>query len=367
MSHRSRDARRHNFFVIDNEVMDNYGHVIGPIGIAVYCYLARRAGNGESCFPTHDTIAKAIGVSKRSVVEYLFRLAGEDKEKVLASNNLTPLIKIQRRARQDGGATSNDYHLLPVTKSTQTPDTPGNQVHPPVHQVHTPSAAGAHEEDTVEEDKTRSSNELLVEPLERGSSETSSSTTTSGSRKKSGSRKTSGSSEAPPPPHVAIMKEWLDCIGVAEYPPRGDKLWNMARNAAKGGLLPEEVRPIYEWLIKHDRNGFWKDRGIDPTNLLNNRGKWISVGRPGLEKVVPIEGDPEAELQAVRRANARTVHVSFDDRVVKLRNILDTCVRLGVVPNEDELSEAYNYWVQGLIDPAGYPFLLEYDPMRSES
>lgn len=142
MSHRSRDARRHDFFMIDNEVVDNYGHVIGPIGIAVYCYLARRAGNGGPCFPAHDTIAKAIGVSKKSVVEYLSRLAGEDKEEVLASNDLTPLIKIQRRTRQDGGATSNDYYLLPVAKNTQTPDTSGA----------TPSNPGTHEEDTVQEE-----------------------------------------------------------------------------------------------------------------------------------------------------------------------------------------------------------------------
>src|SRR5690606_35154013 len=56
--------------------------------------------------------------------------------------DLTPLIKIQRRTRQDGGATSNDYYLLPVAKNTQTPDTSGA----------TPSNPGTHEEDTVQEE-----------------------------------------------------------------------------------------------------------------------------------------------------------------------------------------------------------------------
>lgn len=142
MSRSVEDNRRHNFFIIDNEVLDLYGPHIGAIGVALYATLVRYAGTKTTCFPSHDTIASKIGVSRKTVVDYAHRLAGTDKATILQEAGLPPLIAIHRRMRQGGGMTSHLYELLPVTKGDSHGVTSGvSGCNPRLH-----------EEDTVQED-----------------------------------------------------------------------------------------------------------------------------------------------------------------------------------------------------------------------
>ena len=54
-----RDERKRNFFIVDNAIIDNYGHIIGVYGVAIYNLIARYAdSNGNGAFPSYATIAE---------------------------------------------------------------------------------------------------------------------------------------------------------------------------------------------------------------------------------------------------------------------------------------------------------------------
>jgi hypothetical protein len=97
------DSRRHNFFIVDNEIFQVYGPALGAAGLAVYCYLAFRSRSG-SCRVLVDTVARDLGMGERTVREQLCRL---DEE-----------FHLVERRRSFGGASS--YRLLDV-KSIVTP------------------------------------------------------------------------------------------------------------------------------------------------------------------------------------------------------------------------------------------------------
>ena len=79
-------------------------------------------------------------------------------------------------------------------------------------------------------------------------------------------------------PHVALLDAWLEILGLTEYPKQGDPAWRMASNAAKAGLMPNELRAIYHWLMK---DPWWQERGVDIAILNKQKSKWQSVGSPG--------------------------------------------------------------------------------------
>lgn len=59
-----RDA----FFVIDDEYLNGYARVCGPITSMVYIALCRHVGKEQVCYPSHDRLAKILGISKSAVV-----------------------------------------------------------------------------------------------------------------------------------------------------------------------------------------------------------------------------------------------------------------------------------------------------------
>lgn len=112
------DERRHDFFIIDNEVPKLYAQHIGPQAMSIYMALVSFAGP-TGCHPSHDSIGNRAGMSGRSVQKYLPLLT--DKNENLHAAGLPPLVKITRRQREDGGDSSNRYTLLKVRKSSGTP------------------------------------------------------------------------------------------------------------------------------------------------------------------------------------------------------------------------------------------------------
>lgn len=68
--------------------------------IAVYQYLRERAGKRGYCWPSVATIAEDIGMSKSTVKRALMDLKKKG------------FIQIENRYPENGGKTSNLYHIL---------------------------------------------------------------------------------------------------------------------------------------------------------------------------------------------------------------------------------------------------------------
>jgi DnaD/phage-associated family protein len=98
LKHVIKDAR-YGFYIIQNDVLDDYGAKIGPLGIAVYNALCRYASRDGTAFPSLQTISDLIGMSRPSVVKYL---------KVLKDCGL---IAIDARTTDAGDSDSNIYTI----------------------------------------------------------------------------------------------------------------------------------------------------------------------------------------------------------------------------------------------------------------
>jgi DNA-binding transcriptional ArsR family regulator len=104
MSDEVQDARKKNWFHIDNAVL-TLG--LKPHTLAVYMALARFADwTTGQCFPSLSKIAKAAGMSEDTARKHLT---------ILVEVNL---ITIVERQREDGSQTSNLYTLLTVPETT---------------------------------------------------------------------------------------------------------------------------------------------------------------------------------------------------------------------------------------------------------
>jgi predicted transcriptional regulator len=102
------DRRRHNFFLTDNEVVDDYIERIPKVrradALAVYTVLVRHANKNNSAWPSVGYIAEKIGRSKPTVID-----------SIRALHDIGLLDK-EARSRKDGGQSANIYILLPVDK-----------------------------------------------------------------------------------------------------------------------------------------------------------------------------------------------------------------------------------------------------------
>lgn len=64
-----RDNRQKEWFWIDNEFVDRYSRIVGPVATLVYIALSRHADQGtQSCFPSMQTIGDEIGIKSRKTV-----------------------------------------------------------------------------------------------------------------------------------------------------------------------------------------------------------------------------------------------------------------------------------------------------------
>jgi len=96
----TRNLNGGDWYWINRAVLLSHGRAIKPSGIAVYNVLASFANSKtQSCYPTHRTIAKIAGTSKRTVSEKI---------------RLLEKLKLIRRERQEG---QSIYHLLECRQS----------------------------------------------------------------------------------------------------------------------------------------------------------------------------------------------------------------------------------------------------------
>lgn len=64
-----RDNRQKEWFWIDNEFLDRYSRLVGPVATLVYISLSRHTDQGtQSCFPSMQTIAEEMGIKSRKTV-----------------------------------------------------------------------------------------------------------------------------------------------------------------------------------------------------------------------------------------------------------------------------------------------------------
>ncbi len=98
-----RDLRKGDWYWISKVLLDEYGRLIGPIGIAIYNCLAQHANQEGFCFPSHKYIADKIGASISSVQRGIRQLI--DLEIIRKSrrryHNVYYLLKLDRSERPD--------------------------------------------------------------------------------------------------------------------------------------------------------------------------------------------------------------------------------------------------------------------------
>jgi hypothetical protein len=83
------------------EIIDRYGQVLKPYGLAVYDALCRHADrHTRRCYPSYQRLAKELGISRRKVIYVMHHLEA-----------LGLVAKASRRT-QDGDSDSNEYMLL---------------------------------------------------------------------------------------------------------------------------------------------------------------------------------------------------------------------------------------------------------------
>lgn len=66
--------RRPGYLRVYNDLYDRFGTQLGPYGIAVYVALCRYANQDSECWPSHTTIAKGTGMSRRQVIREINKL-----------------------------------------------------------------------------------------------------------------------------------------------------------------------------------------------------------------------------------------------------------------------------------------------------
>ena len=123
-----RDTRDQGWFWADRVLVKRDGAILTPYGIAVYVTLCAYAGQGQTAWPSHATIAKNLGCSRSKVIQAIHAL--ED----------SGWVRVEKRTHADGDPDSNKYYLLTAPEGGSVPGTLGV-----VHPVHQGSVPGTHE------------------------------------------------------------------------------------------------------------------------------------------------------------------------------------------------------------------------------
>ncbi len=69
-----RDRRNRGWFYLDNDYLNGYAKIFGPIGTGIYLSLCRHADSNQKCFPSQKTMATELSIGERTVRDYLKRL-----------------------------------------------------------------------------------------------------------------------------------------------------------------------------------------------------------------------------------------------------------------------------------------------------
>lgn len=124
------DARSVPFCWVPNYVIDHFGPMLRATGLGIYLGLVRFMAQGDrSCWPSYATLARKIGVSRRTAILWVRRLVR------------LGLVEVVARTNSHGDRTSNVYRLvdppLPagdpppgVTETLPPPSVSGGGVNP---------------------------------------------------------------------------------------------------------------------------------------------------------------------------------------------------------------------------------------------
>jgi hypothetical protein len=132
---------RAHLTMVHDDVLDTIGEKLGAAALAVYVALERRANRAGICDPSYDTIAAALSLSRRHVIDQVKRL----KE--------AGFVTVEQRRRSDQAHLSNVFHLprhpnlIPLTPSEYSAlppsETAANNGRSLVNGVHSPSERGS--------------------------------------------------------------------------------------------------------------------------------------------------------------------------------------------------------------------------------
>jgi len=95
-----RDKRSKGWFYLDDEYLNGYAKIIGPIGSMVYVALCRHAGKEQTCFPSLETISQKLGISYNTAQKYIGILKNHR------------LIHVEQEKNKNGKFLNNLYYLL---------------------------------------------------------------------------------------------------------------------------------------------------------------------------------------------------------------------------------------------------------------
>lgn len=106
------DRRDKGWFHIDHALIEAYGPRVGAIGIAVYTYLVHKADRAGNAWPSYNTIAAGLGLSRPTAIKTIRELAA------------CGLIRVEV-VRPAGKRAHNVYTLVTIGKA----DLPVNDVY----------------------------------------------------------------------------------------------------------------------------------------------------------------------------------------------------------------------------------------------
>lgn len=117
-----RDKRSRGWFYIDNEYLNGYAKVFGPIGSGIYLSLCRHVDQNQKCFPSEKLLAKELAVGERTIRKYLKELENWN------------LISIEKTRSPQGKFLHNLYWLIDKSEWRKKPSANcavGTEIHKP--------------------------------------------------------------------------------------------------------------------------------------------------------------------------------------------------------------------------------------------
>jgi len=112
--------KRKRFYIIDSDMIAEWAKIIKPSGLAVYnCLVSYANSKTHSCYPSHNTIAQHLGISRRTVVSITQKLSK------------LGIITVKKRIKKSGGKASNLYTInyLPDNKCAKDTDSDVQEFH----------------------------------------------------------------------------------------------------------------------------------------------------------------------------------------------------------------------------------------------
>lgn len=279
------DRREPGFYIVDNEIIEDFGTRLGVYGIAVYNVLLKFSNaNGENAFPSYQTIADLLGISRPKAIEGV---------KLLQECGL---VEKTARKSSSGDPTTNVYTLLDVKKTKGG----GKQDLLPSKQ----DLLGGGKQDLLG-GKPRLPDQY---PMINTQSD------------QKPPKKKRGTPASPPLSTTNAIKDaYVKAVGHKLPPSSFRTISPDAKFAAEQGVLPSDIRETYDILASEP---FWRGKTIPlrvvldkiANNMTIRNGKGVENGQAGENT-----GYNQEEIAAIRTAR-RTGDKAEVERILRAAN-----------------------------------------------